>query len=170
DLEFGNKVLTAYRWVILAGVGQICPAQADQLALFVKQGGGLIVIMGEPVAADNYNQMLLTRGLLPGPLTKRVSTAGGDQNGFLFDFKPHGSLHRLLSIFAGEEKSGLDAAQVFTYWQIDLKPDAKVERVLDYQSKDPAITLQTLGEGHIATMTTTANAEGTTLPAHGAYA
>src|SRR6185437_8584322 len=57
DLELGNKVLSDYRAVILAGVGQISGAQADQLALFVKQGGGLIIFMGEPVVADNYNQM-----------------------------------------------------------------------------------------------------------------
>ncbi len=177
DLELGNKVLTDYRAVILAGVGQISGAQADQLALFVKQGGGLIIFMGEPVVADNYNQMLLTRGLLPGPLTKRVSTAA-DQNGYLFDFKPHGSLHPLLSLFAGEEKSGLDTAQVFNYWQIDLKPDAKVERVLDYLPptgattqaiRDPAITLHALGQGRVITFTTTANAEWTSFPAKPAY-
>ena len=185
DLELGNKVLNDYRCVILAGVGQLTAAQADQLALFVKQGGGLIIFMGEPVVADNYNQVLLPRGLMPGPLTKRVSAAGGDQNGFLFDFKPHASLHPLLSLFAGEEKTGLDTAQVFTYWQMDLKPDAKVERVLDYltpsdaatttrpagrgEARDPAITLHTLGEGHVITVTTTANAEWTTFPAKPSY-
>src|SRR6185369_10699341 len=98
------------------------------------------------------------------------------------------SLHPLLSLFAGEEKTGLDTAQVFTYWQMDLKPDEKVERVLDYltpsdaaaatttrpatargEVRDPAITLHTLGEGHIITVTTTANAEWTTFPAKPSY-
>jgi hypothetical protein len=170
--------LNDYRAVILTGVGQISAAQADQLALFVKQGGGLIVFMGEPVVSDNYNQTLLSRGLLPGPLAKRVSAAA-DQNGFLFDFRPNAALHPLLSVFAGEEKSGLDTAQVFTYWQLDLKPDAKVERVLDYlpasgaathaASNDPAITLHTLGQGRVVIVTTTANAEWTSLPAKPNY-
>src|SRR5262249_57166570 len=88
DLELGNKVLGDYRAVILAGVGQFSAAQADQLALFVKNGGALIVFMGEPVVAENYNQVLLPRGLMPGPLTKRVNAAS-DQSGYLFDFKPH---------------------------------------------------------------------------------
>jgi hypothetical protein len=191
DLELGNKVLGDYRAVILAGVAQIAPAQADQLAMFVKNGGALIVFMGEPVVAENYNQVLLPRGLMPGTLTKRVSAAS-DQSGFLFDFKPHGSLHPLLSLFAGEEKSGLDTAQVFTYWQLDLKSDSKAERVMDYlsagasttqpadaktpldtaqgrQAKDPAITLHALGEGRVIVVTTTANAEWTSFPAKPSY-
>src|SRR4030095_14871603 len=45
DLELGNKVLTDYRAVILAGVGQLQPAQADQLALFVKRAGALLIFM-----------------------------------------------------------------------------------------------------------------------------
>jgi hypothetical protein len=189
DLELGNKVLGDYRAVILAGVGQLSTAQADQLALFVKNGGALIVFMGEPVVAENYNQVLLPRGLMPGALTKRVSAAS-DQNGFLFDFKPHGSLHPLLSLFAGEEKSGLDTAQIFTYWQMDLKAEAKAERVLDYlgagetntttrattgtsargqAAADPAITLHTLGQGRVVVFTTTANAEWTSFPAKPVY-
>jgi hypothetical protein len=68
---------------------------------------------------------------------------------------------------------------VFTYWQMDLKPDAKVERVLDYlplagaatqgSTRDPAITLHSLGQGHVITVTTTANAEWTSFPAKPAY-
>ena len=38
-------MLGDYRAVILAGVGQVSAAQADQLALFVKNGGSLIVFM-----------------------------------------------------------------------------------------------------------------------------
>jgi hypothetical protein len=135
--------------------------------------------MGEPVVAENYNQVLLPRGLMPGMLTKRVNAAS-DQVGFLFDFKPHGALHPLLSLFAGEEKSGLDTAQVFTYWQMDIKPEAKTERVLEYlpaggattqstQSKDPAITQHALGQGRVIVMTTTANAEWTSFPAKPSY-
>ena len=66
DLELGNKVLTDYKAVILAGVGQIQPSQADQLALFVKGGGALMLFMGEPVSGENYNAVLMPRQLLPG--------------------------------------------------------------------------------------------------------
>jgi hypothetical protein len=189
DLELGNKVLGDYRAVIMAGVGQLSPAQADQLALFVKNGGALIVFMGEPVVADNYNQVMLSRGLIPGALTKRVSAAS-DQNGFVFDFKPYSDLHPLLDLFEKQENTGIGTAQVFTYWQMDLKPDTKAERVLDYlgagqtnattrattgesakgqATADPAITLHALGQGRVIVFTTTANAEWTSFPAKPSY-
>jgi len=169
DLELGNRVLTDYRAVILTAVGQIQPALADQLALFVKQGGTLMIYMGEPVVAQNYNEVLLTRGLLPGPLTKRASAAS-DQPGFTFDFKPRGNLHPLLRVFQGEENSGLDTAQIFTYWQVDVRPEAKAERVLNYSgSNDPAVTVHPLGQGRVVVVTTTANAEWTSLPVKPVY-
>jgi hypothetical protein len=189
DLELGNKVLGDYRAVILAGVGQISAAQADQLALFVKNGGALLIFMGEPVAAENYNSVLLPRGLMPGALSKRV-TVGSGNNGFSFDFKPKDP-HYLLNVFRGNDRSGLDTAQIYTYWQIELKPDAKVERVLNYaagapgsttapstntsagaqQQSDPAITFHQLGLGHVVVFTTTGdpNPDWTSFPAKPNY-
>lgn len=190
ELELGTKVLGDYRAVILAGVGSITPGQADQLKLFVEQGGTLMIFMGEQVRGDNYNAMLLPRGLLPGPMTKRV-IAASDQRAFTFDFKPSGNLHPVLEAFRGVEKSGLDAADIYSYWQVDVKRDSGVERVLNFVSgsttttapankatsapagpePDPAITLQSVGEGHVVFVATAANAdpEWTFLPVKPVY-
>ena len=186
DLELGNKVLSDYRALILCGVGQIQPSEADQIRTFVKSGGSLIVFMGEPVTADNYNPVLLPRKLMPGPLTKRV-TSSSEQNGFNFDFQPRGVLHPLLGIFAGEEKCGLDTARVFTYWQVDLPAQNEVERVLNYlpagaspttsaatrpqaqTPADPAITMHALGQGRVIFISTTANDEWQSFCAKPSY-
>ncbi len=182
DLELGNRVLHDYRAVILAGVGQIQPAQADQLQRFVNDGGMLMLFMGESVSGDNYNATLLPRRLLPGPMTRRVSVAS-DQHGYLFDFRPRNP-HPLLNAFRDEAKSGLNTAQVFAYWQVDVAPDAKVERVLDYlpregapmtgeassaSQRDPAITVHSVGSGRVVFFSTTANPDWTTLPVKTAY-
>ena len=173
DLEFGSKVLGDYRAVILAGVPQISPHQADQIKTFVEQGGTLLMFMGEPVSGDNYNQVLLPRGLVPGALAKRVSApVGGDSYGF--DFNPNGNLHPYLSIFRGVVDSGIDKTQVFTYWQVELPPGAKAQRVLDFKPDekgrhDPAITVHDLGQGRVVFVATTANADWTTFPAKPAY-
>jgi hypothetical protein len=172
DLELGNKVLGDYRAVILTNVGQVQPQQAESLEKFVRAGGTLMIYMGELVNADNYNKVLLPHGLIPGALTRRMSV-GSDQKGFLFDFKPEGDLHPLLQIFRHEDKSGLDTAQVFTYWQVDLPQDAKVEHVLDYfpaagQHKDPAITAHSLGSGRVVYVSTSAG-DWTSLPAKPVY-
>jgi Mg-chelatase subunit ChlD len=178
DLELGNRVLADYRAVILAGVGQIQPSQADQLRHFVEQGGLLMLFMGEPVSGENYNAVLLPRGLLPGPMVKRVSVTG-EQESIHFDFVPTGDLHPLLREFGNEQKSGLDTARIFSYWQVDLAPDARAERVLNFQPAgtddsvrhDPAVTMHALGEGRVVFVATAADAnpEWSFLPAKPAY-
>jgi hypothetical protein len=177
DLELGNKALAEYSAVIIAGVGQISPEEADRLRDFVQQGGTLLVFMGDPVDKENYNAVLLPRKLLPGPLVKLVSV-GTDQRGILFDFKPENVGNRLLSAFAHQPESGLDTAQVFTYWQADPMPALNVETVLRYlppegsapgRVGDAAITSQTLGQGRVVFVSTSANPDWTNLPAKLAY-
>ena len=176
DLELGNKVLGDYRAVILAGVGTVPPTQAEALKQFVQQGGTLMVFMGEPVDSQNYNTVMVPRKLLPGPLVKRVQVAS-DQKGFVFDFNPKGVNHPLLREFANQDNTGLDTAQVFTYWQADPANDLQVERVLNYRTPDaapatapagpnaadPAVTVHTLGQGRVVFFSTSANDDWASL-------
>lgn len=167
DLEFGGKVVHDYRAVILAGVGQISANSADQLKQFVEAGGTLMIFMGEPVSSENYNTVLLPRGLLPGPLAKRISTGGG-RDPFYLDFKPERP-HPLLHKFERMPNTGLERAPIYSYWQIDLPRDGKAERVLDFQKSenrvDPAIVLHSLGAGQVITFATGASLDWTALPA-----
>jgi hypothetical protein len=179
DLELGNKVLSDYRAVILAGVGQLPPTQADTLRAFVEHGGSLILFMGEPVDASSYNNILLPRKLIPGQLIKRMQVAS-DQSPFLFDFNPKGVNHSLLKEFSTQENTGLVTARIFTYWHVEPLPDLQVERVLNYRAPDsattrpsgaadPAITVHSLGQGRVVFVSTTADHDWATLSAKPAY-
>ena len=172
DLELPGRILRGESAVMLANVAQVSAEEADQLAEYVKGGGTLLLFMGEAVNADAYNQTLLPRGLLPGPLVKRIGDASAQKN-YPFDFKPNGNLDPILRAFAGEENSGLDTAQVFSYWQIDLPAGSNARRVLNYLPDrghaDPAITLSDLGSGRVVFFSTSANAQWTTLPAKPSY-
>ena len=142
------------------------------MAAYVKQGGALLLFMGDAVNADAYNQTLLPRGLLPGPLVKRIGDAAA-QKSYGFDFKPNGNLDPILRAFSGEENAGLDTAQIFSYWQIDLPTGSTARRVLNYLPDnghaDPAVTVHDLGDGRVIFFSTSANAQWTTLPAKPAY-
>lgn len=163
DLELSNKVLGEYRAVLMAGVPQFTAQQADQLRVFVEQGGTLMLFMGEPVNAEAYNQILRPRNLIPGQLTRRMSVAG-NQPPYHFDFNPEGSLHSLLRIFQKRENTGLNTAQIFTYMRMELPPETNAQVVLDYLPdsqgrRDPAITLHDLGDGRVVFYSTSANWE-----------
>ena len=166
DIELGGHALGDYRAIIMTDVAQIAPSVADQLQKFVEQGGTLIWFMGEQVQRENYNAMLVPRGLLPGALVQRKAGPG-----FTFAFNPTGNNHPLLRAFENIEKSGLDTAQVYTYWQVAPKPELKVQRVLNFQDADhdPAITLQPLGDGRVVFFASSADAEWTDFPAKPAY-
>jgi hypothetical protein len=165
DIEVGSKSLSDYRAVLFTDVAQIPTATADALAAYVKLGGTLVWFTGEQVQRDSYNAALVSRNLLPGPLTQRQTGPG-----FTFAFNPGGNNHPLLAAFANLEKSGLDTAQAFTYWQVAPKPETKSTAVLKYaNTEDAAITLQPLGDGRVVFFASSADAEWTDFPAKPAY-
>jgi hypothetical protein len=174
DLELGNKVLGDYSAVILAGVGQVTPSEADALQKFVEQGGTLMLFMGDAVNKENYNSLLVPRKLLPGPLVKLMSV-GTNEKAYNFDFKAKSVLHPFLSIFANQENTGLDTARIFSYWQVDVPAASGVERVLNYLPADPknpadaAITVQSTGQGRVVFFSTTANEDWTQFASKQAY-
>jgi hypothetical protein len=178
DLELGNKVLGDYRCICLCGVGEIQETVAAQLEQYVRLGGTVMVFMGDPVTAENYNATLYKHHLLPGPLTKRI-TVSGDEAPRRFDFNPHRPLNRLLADFQNQEDTGMESAEIYSYWQMDLPANSEAERVLNFlppdnaanQPEDPAITVQTLGAGQVVFYATSAdpNAEWTTFMPHPAY-
>ena len=170
DIELAGKVLGDYRAILLADVAQLAAPVADQLLAYVKQGGTVVWFMGDQVQREAYNSILLPRGLVPGSLTQRQSGPG-----FVFNFSPSGNNHVLLQAFKGIDKSGLDTAQVFTYWQVTPKEELRVENVLTFQGttpnqpSDPAMTLHNLGDGRVVFFASSADAEWTSFPAKPAY-
>ena len=168
ELDLVNRVLSNEQAVILAAVSRPTPQLARQLKVYVQGGGTLIIFMGEGVNVEAYNQSLLTEGLLPGKILSLATLSEG-QEPFRFDFKPQGSLHGLLHVFKGEEKSGLGTTRIWTYARV--QPDARLfpQRVLDLVGGDPAITLTQLGSGRIVFFATSADTRWTTLPAKPAF-
>lgn len=178
DLELPNKMLGDYRCICFCGVGNIQDSQAAQLEKYVQQGGTLMLFMGDPVTSENYNASLLKHHLLPGPLTRRI-VVNGDQEKRHFAFNPRGLLHPILADFRDQENTGMELAEIYTYWQVAISPDSRAERVLDFlppanannQSPDPAITVHSVGAGRVLFYATSAdpNSEWTTFMAHQAY-
>jgi hypothetical protein len=171
DLELGNRALSDYRAVILCGVAQLTPSEADQLQIFVRNGGTLMVFLGDNISPENYNTIMLPRHLIPGPLTKRM--IAGEGKSFYFDFNPNGVLHPLLHAFAHHTDSGMETAQTFGYWQTDVPNDPQL-RVLNWKplegthvdagtKPDPAVTEQIVGSGRVVFISTSANEEWITF-------
>ena len=166
DLELAGRALAPYRAVVLAGVGNIAEPTAQALADFARNGGTVIIWLGEAVGSDNYNSVLLPRGLLPGPLVRRVTAT--DESLIGFDFSPQ-SVHPYLAAFRGAARSGLDVPAIRQYWQVDLPTSAQADVVLRYlppapsAAGDPAVVTWGLGDGRVLLVTTAAGDPDWTL-------
>jgi hypothetical protein len=80
----------------------------------------------------------------------------------------------LLKAFAHQQQSGMETAQAFGYWQVEVPMDTQL-RVLNWKSvespytaskngpPDPAITAHTLGQGRVVLVTTSADEEWITF-------
>jgi hypothetical protein len=80
-----------------------------------------------------------------------------------------------LRVFQNRERTGLDTAEIFSYWQVEPAESLNVRRVLDYlpsragQPADPAITAHEVGDGRVVFFSTSAGPEWSTLPTKPAY-
>lgn len=173
DADLPGKPISDYRAIVLAGVGVMSEETARQLHRYVEEGGALIIFMGEPVSGHNYNQTLGRAKLLPGELVTRVNLPS-TETGATFDFDSRAP-HPVLSAFKNYQRSGLDSAQIFSYWRMTIDPSKSIERVLDFKKlpdqteSDPAITLERIGLGRVIVVATSADAEWSTLVARPAY-
>ncbi|HQY88626.1 MAG TPA: hypothetical protein PK402_08200, partial [Tepidisphaeraceae bacterium] len=173
DADLPGKPLADYRAIVLAGAGVMSADTARQLHNYVEQGGALIIFMGEAVSGHNYNQTLGAAKLLPGELVTRVNLPSSD-TGATFDFDSR-SPHPVLGAFKNYQRSGLESAQVFSYWRMMIDPSRSIESVLDFKKlpdqteSDHAITLERIGQGRVIVVATSADAEWSTLVARPAY-
>lgn len=171
ELEFGTYKLSDYRVLILSGVGTLSDSQLDSIQSFVQQGGTLMVFMGDATTQE-FCRKLTERKLIPGKIVSRRTAASGSAYGL--DFKPNGNVHPLLSLFKGEEQSGLNNVKVEKYCQLDIEPQSQADVVLRYldgekETNDPAIVIHKLGAGRIVTLTTTATSDWSNLPLKPCY-
>ncbi len=179
DLQLGNQVLSDYRAVVLVNVAQLPPTIADQLQRYVRSGGALMIVMGDQVQMQAYNQVLWPRQLMPGKLVQQMNADGG-RPAFRFDFDAAHITSHFLKVFANQPASGLETAQIYSYLKLDLPENSPVERVLNFRAKqasddqmthvvDPAITAHQLGQGQVIVLATSVDARWSTLPAKPAY-
>ena len=168
DSEIARRPLAGRDAVILAAPAGLNSDDATQIRQYVEAGGTLIVFMGEGVNPDMCNRVLLPQKLIPGKIMGLTTTAEGQEPARL-DFRPDAALHPLLRIFRGEQNSGLATTRVWSYARLELDPSLGAQRVLDFVSGEPAITLHTLGQGRVVFFASSADTRWTTLPAKPAF-
>ncbi len=125
------RPLGDYACVFLLNVGQLQPAQWSEINGYVKQGGGLVVGVGDRVAANvrHYNDNALS--LLPGSLG--AAQIHDDR----FAFGRADLTNTLFSQNSRELLTALGQVPVFKSLAVGPTEDARV--LLSYQDETPAL-------------------------------
>lgn len=139
--------LTVYDAIFLCNASGLISSESDRLARYVRQGGGLAIMLGEQSAKDQFNKIEPDPdfdGLLPAEILQRV-TAGGSR------FDPLDYQHPITTLFRGKVNAGLSNVAIEEYFQLDVKethPTAEV--VLAFETGDPALVVDQYGLGRVA--------------------
>jgi hypothetical protein len=179
ESDLRDRSLRGYHVIILCGVARLDEKAADTLAAFVRGGGALITFVGGNANSENYNNVLLPRGLVPGELVK-IENQTTTKQSYAFDFDPKApTVHRLLETFRGVDGTGLNLTRIKAFWKVDISRNKSVEPVLGFipaapdprekpdaaeaaknpmdTSRPPAITTHQLGQGTVIFVATSAN-------------
>jgi hypothetical protein len=137
--------LERYGAVFLCDVPQVTPAETRRLAEFVKDGGRLCWLLGPGIDPHFYNTVLLPHGLLPGSMTRLISSIRGEKVSTV-DTRSYLCGH----LFTDE--SPFQRIVVANMWGI-ASMDQSAGVLMSVSSGRVLLTDQALGKGRIYTFT-----------------
>lgn len=143
--------LTAYDAVILANVPQVSPENADALASFVKQGGGLLIFTGDQTTAAS-TVALQQVGLTAGNVSEtRIAID------LPWRFQKWNERHPVYQSLSDPQHGDLRRMAFAAYTPITPVEGAEV--IAEFDTGDPAVIERQFGQGIMLWITTSCGRE-----------
>jgi len=148
EADLGRGNLSQYDAIFLAGMGRLEAKDAEALAAYVKQGGGLVLVPGKESDIQAYNNDPALGPLLPAKLSPAQDAPAK------FLFLQHGPyLHPLVAFWNDAENGGLDGMRLSRFHPLMLSAaapgSAGAQAVIAYADGQPAIADRAVGAGRI---------------------
>ncbi len=161
----GSVALDSYQAVVLCNVAAIPDAILPRLRDYVRQGGGLLIFLGDRVQADDYDRKLFdfAPALLPARLRdRRIVSAGSSEKIEKIDAK-----HPALAAFADPILfESLRSTRVTGYFRADA---AGAPALIALANGDPLALEKRVGSGRVILVATSADRDWSDLPLKTAY-
>ena len=165
-----SKNLSEYDVLLLSNVPRVPNAMSAKLERYVRDGGGLMITVGDQIDVDAYNQTLA--GLLPKPLRGLKELAKRDDPDApvkITRFGASNHKHPIFRAFSTMGGSTLQSAQVYSYMLLEPGDPALSTTLLSYKDNAPALIERKVGRGRVLLMTTSIDFEWTDFPIRSAY-
>ena len=154
EAELASVNPARYDVIVLCNVGLLTEPEATMLESFVRSGGGLVILPGDQVSADSYNERLYRngKGVLPARLgTMRVMENRDD----VVTFDARGFEHPLVRAFRGNPGAGLESTMTQQY--VLLEPALNSTVGLWFSDGSPALVESSFGTGQVILAATSAD-------------
>jgi hypothetical protein len=155
--DLDELTLTDFDCVFLCNVPQLTAGEAQRLAQYVANGGGLIFFLGDRVIPESYNKLVADSdnvhenegaSLLPARIVEIVKEPQ-------FGLDPLDYRHPIVAPFRGNERAGLLTTPVSCYYRLDVLEKARnVEVAAAIGRGDPFIVAAPLGKGRTVLVAT----------------
>lgn len=123
--ELETLDLAKFQVIFLCNMYRLNEKPLEELRKWVENGGGLVIMPGEQVDEQYFNEHLYGlgeqegRGLSP----VRLESIHGDETERVWSgFKIEDEQHPILSEFAGQQNPLLHSVKVFRFWKMIAKP------------------------------------------------
>ena len=173
DADFDSSNLSQYEVIFIANLYRITEERAVGLNEWVKNGGGLVLLLGDQIDEDVYNDVLYKNG--SGLLPFKLSTVGGDEKEEKWvNIKPEKQNHPLFRFFEGDNKRLLDQVKVFRWWNSEIDDNenspnpSNIVASLTSDDNSPLIVERQIGDGRVLAVTTPLDNDWNNFPENGA--
>ena len=160
------SLLARYDVLILANVGELTSAEAQDLKAYVGAGGGLIVTVGDNVDSDVYQQLLGGETpLMPCTFIQAIGDAFHREQ-----FRVLASVNYEHPIFAPfKEPNHGDFGTARFYRHFQAVPAAEATVITAYDNGDAALFEKSYGRGRVLCLTSTLDRAWNDLPIRAVY-
>jgi len=145
--------LSQYRCIILDDVLPKSADVVDRLFDFTAKGGGLWLILGEHVTAEQFNATVFHDGNGLVPLTIGQRVKAGDDRGSFFTVHPPEGTHPATVLLGDTDRLDIDDVRINQHWQLSTPDSADdVSILLETGDGAPLAVEHFAGEGRIVVL------------------
>lgn len=165
DIGFESLDLADFQIIFICNLYRMSEEKRIALEAWVRQGGGLVFILGDQVDEQFYNEKLHADG--DGLLPVRLEGVQGEASGESWvHFNLKAPDHSALAIFAGENNNLLEDIKVFRWWQTTLPTETSARLLAGLTAPDsiPGMVEGRYGKGRTFVLTTPLDLEWNNWP------
>jgi len=159
-----NRDLDDIDVIILADLPSLGGDQLASLDRFVRQGGGLMILLGNRIDHHFYNDHLLAR-LCPAAIEEALGSPT-QRSSYLTIDRIDGD-HPVFQIFQRDGETSFSSPRFFMAY--DVAPGEQVSTLASFNNGSPALLESRTGRGRVLFMATAVDPGWTDLPVRGAF-